>query len=133
MCPSIDDRLSPGPHGEPPASARGPAAKAGLLPGSLLHVGEPSSREVSFHCMRYTPTDLEEFTIADLGALAEVHRGPGVCWVDVDGLHDLDSIRAVCGVFEWYRHILSFSVRCFACCCFFGSGCQPYLGWAPGA
>ncbi|MFH1566875.1 MAG: magnesium/cobalt transporter CorA [Gemmatimonadota bacterium] len=79
-----------------PLPPTAPSHKAGLPPGTLLHVGEPSSRAVTVRCLHYSADAIEEITVEDPSACADrVGRG-GVCWIDVDGLHDTGVVRSVC-------------------------------------
>lgn len=63
-------------------------AKAGLPPGTLVHVGEPRAGSVEITIFDYDASNVHEEHLAELRACAE-HRGtPGVTWINVDGVHD---------------------------------------------
>ncbi len=71
------------------------SVKAGLPPGSLIHVGERRTEGVSASLIRY---DLDNFseekslTPADVCALPAYQ---GVTWVNTDGLGDTEAIRQI--------------------------------------
>ena len=65
------------------------SAKAGLPPGSVMHLGEPSNQPVCLSLIRYDEgnfVELEDITLQQ--ALAEMQK-PGVVWLNVAGLHDV--------------------------------------------
>ncbi|MDY0165817.1 MAG: magnesium/cobalt transporter CorA [Thermoguttaceae bacterium] len=62
--------------------------KAGLPPGSLVHVGEQKTPNVDIRVMDYTEQRLEEHTGVEPAAYAAFRRSPTVTWIDVVGLHE---------------------------------------------
>ncbi len=69
--------------------------KAGLPPGTLVHIGERKLDQVIVRCMAYDETRFEERQVeAPAGCLALAGK-PGVTWVDVCGLHDVDMIEQI--------------------------------------
>ncbi|GAB4264539.1 MAG: magnesium/cobalt transporter CorA [Deferrisomatales bacterium] len=68
------------------------AAKAGLPPGSLVHVGERRAEVVSLTVTGYGPDRLEEWRPSspeDVHGLLGRHP---VTWIDVSGVHDVDLV-----------------------------------------
>ncbi len=73
--------------------------KAGLPPGSLIHVGERHTEAPRLTLMRYDAQESEEEILADIdgltgqtagpGAVAGAREGHGVTWLHVEGLHDI--------------------------------------------
>lgn len=67
--------------------------KAGLPPGSLVHIGDTPAEAASIELFRYDQGFFEEqrfITVAD--CLPHLEH-PGITWVDVDGVHNVEMIR----------------------------------------
>jgi magnesium transporter len=69
--------------------------KAGLPPGSLVHVGDAQAGEVKIKGFRYTETEFEEFAVPDNEALLRLKEKEGVIWLQVDGVHQPEKISAI--------------------------------------
>lgn len=69
------------------------SVKTGLPPGSLVHIGETPAQAVSLELIGYDPAHVEEqrFQTVD-DCLPHLER-PGITWVNVEGVHDVDIIR----------------------------------------
>jgi magnesium transporter len=74
--------------------------KAGLAPGSLVHVGETPLGEVKIKGFRYTETDFEEFAVTDNDALLRLQAKEGILWLQVDGVHEPERISALGDIFS---------------------------------
>jgi magnesium transporter len=69
------------------------SVKAGLPPGSLVHIGETPSEAVSIDLIAYDQESWQEkkfLTVAD--CLPHLDH-TGVTWLNVEGVHDVDIIR----------------------------------------
>ncbi len=69
------------------------SVKAGMPPGSLVHIGETHAEAVSIDLIGYDADTFEELrfqTVDD--CLLHLER-PGITWVDVEGVHDVEIIR----------------------------------------
>jgi magnesium transporter len=67
--------------------------KAGLAPGSLVHIGEKKIETVKITLINY---DQEQLLEKDLSAIEEsfTYRDTApVTWINVDGLHELDVVE----------------------------------------
>lgn len=67
--------------------------KAGLPPGTLVHVGEESGETVRISLIDYAVDHFEE---REVGAVEECFpdgEGPVVCWINVDGIHEVDVVK----------------------------------------
>jgi magnesium transporter len=62
--------------------------KAGLPPGTLVHVGEPVAEEPRISVMVYDTTRLEQEYVDTVGEAFPLRDAPSVTWVSVDGIHD---------------------------------------------
>jgi len=69
--------------------------KAGLPPGSLVHVGDAHPGDVKIRGFRYTETEFEEFAVPDNEALLRLKDKEGIIWLQVDGMHQPEKISAI--------------------------------------
>lgn len=80
--------------------------KAGLPPGSLVHIGEKHAETVRVRFMAYTPDHVEE---RDLSAVEEslAHKDrDSVTWIHVDGIHDVDTVERLGRHFDIHPLVL---------------------------
>lgn len=66
--------------------------KAGLPPGSLIHLGEKKTDEPRLSLVRYDAKALEEYEISSLEDLRPLEEGR-TTWINVDGLHDVQFLE----------------------------------------
>ncbi|NCO36641.1 MAG: magnesium and cobalt transport protein CorA, partial [Armatimonadetes bacterium] len=62
--------------------------KAGMPPGSLVHVGGRKAEQARITVVRYNETHYEESEVADVSECLPPEGFEGVTWVNVDGIHD---------------------------------------------
>lgn len=87
--------------------ARSDAAKVGLAPGTLIHIGQEREGPVEVRLTHFQPdTGLEERTVATPAELREYRDRPGVTWIDVTGVHDLDLVADIGEVFGLHPLLL---------------------------
>jgi magnesium transporter len=67
--------------------------KAGLPPGSIIHVGDDRVEDVTITILDYNTDKLTETTITDMAELELAKRPDAVTWINVSGIHDADTIR----------------------------------------
>jgi len=67
--------------------------KAGLPPGTLIHVGERRTEEVGITLIDYDETDVDEKEDVNLEDCLPFKALPTVTWVNVTGIHDVDVIK----------------------------------------
>lgn len=70
-----------------------PSRKIGLSPGTLVHLGRRLADRVSievYHCAPGRPAEHRMVETAD--ELAAYRDAPGLTWVDVNGIHDVELI-----------------------------------------
>jgi magnesium transporter len=71
------------------------ASKEGLPPGSLIHIGEAPADAVSISVFSYDEQRLQE-NYSETLDLNLIHPKPsGVVWVDVEGVHQVETIRSL--------------------------------------
>ncbi len=68
--------------------------KTGLAPGELVHIGQQRSDKVIINLIRYNEHEWEEYEIK---SAAEIPTPDPkyVTWLNVDGLHDVDTIKTI--------------------------------------
>jgi magnesium transporter len=80
--------------------------KAGLPPGTLVHVGERKVEEVKIRIMDYRETHFEERELATVEELAPFLEKPAVKWIDVIGIHQVDMIQKIGNLFDLHPLVL---------------------------
>lgn len=71
------------------------SVKSGLPPGTLVHIGERSEREIGITVMDYNAAGCEEKKIKALNECFYYTDTSLVTWIDVEGLHEIEIIRQV--------------------------------------
>ncbi|PLX48047.1 MAG: magnesium and cobalt transport protein CorA [Desulfobulbaceae bacterium] len=74
--------------------------KAGLPPGSLVHVGNTPTGDTKIKGLRFTETEFEVFAVPDNDALMRLKEKEGTIWLQVDGLHQPEKISAIGEIFS---------------------------------
>jgi magnesium transporter len=67
--------------------------KAGLPPGTLVHIGEKKVNEVKISMIDYDETQIQERDVASLEECLRFKEKPTVTWVNVTGIHDVKIIE----------------------------------------
>ena len=67
--------------------------KAGLAPGSLVHVGEPRAEKPRLTAMVYDSSQLLEEELETIGDAFPLCKAPSVTWINVDGIHQVDVVE----------------------------------------
>lgn len=92
------------PHGagKMPKIIKGRSKKSGLPPGTLVHIGEKSDREIRIKVMDYGRDRCEEKEIKGLQECFYFADTSVVSWIDVEGLHEVELIQQLgdCGGFS---------------------------------
>lgn len=71
------------------------AAKAGLPPESLVHVGERKSEQAEITVVDYDPHHLVERVVHSVDECRPFRDTPTVTWINVAGIHDIEVLRAL--------------------------------------
>jgi magnesium transporter len=69
------------------------SAKSGLPPGTLVHIGEKSDREIRVAILDYNEAGCEERGITALKDSFYYMDSGSVTWIDVQGLHEVEIIK----------------------------------------
>ena len=67
--------------------------KAGLSPGTLVHIGEKKAETAKFSLINYDPEQLQEKELATIDESFAYKDTPPVTWINIDGLHEIDIIE----------------------------------------
>lgn len=73
--------------------------KAGLAPGTLMHVGEKKVEKVRIRLIDYDEKQLQEREIETIEECFPFKDKPTVSWINIDGLHDVEVIENIGGCF----------------------------------
>jgi len=93
----------PGP-GDPPPPASGAALnhrlkklsqKAGLSPGTLVHIGERKTDRIRLDLIRYNPAWIEERELSSADIPGLESKADSFFWLNVEGLHDTELIESL--------------------------------------
>jgi magnesium transporter len=80
--------------------------KAGLPPGSLIHVGKRLTDKVKVSVIDYSSTHFDEELMENINACLEFQKTPSVSWINIDGLHDISLIEKVGQAFDLHPLLL---------------------------
>ncbi|MFW6157733.1 MAG: magnesium/cobalt transporter CorA [Planctomycetota bacterium] len=77
----------------------------GLPPGTLVHVGQPRTGAARIRVIDYSRSDVQEHDVSP-DQCARFLDSNTVTWINVDGIHDLDLIRALGREFKLHPLLL---------------------------
>ena len=77
--------------------------KAGLPPGTLVHVGEKKVDSVRVTYLDYDQKDVEVKQVSTVEECYPFKATPTVTWINIDGLHDVEMMEKL-GKERWYSH-----------------------------
>jgi magnesium transporter len=80
--------------------------KAGLPPGTPVHIGEKSSDQTRISVMLYNDERTVEKEVVDPVHLEPLMREAGVLWVNVDAVHDVTMLERMAKLFGLHPLIL---------------------------
>jgi magnesium transporter len=80
--------------------------KAGLSPGSLVHIGDKKVDSIKISLINYDAEHLDEKQLPTVEASYPYRDTPPVTWINVDGLHDLNAIEKMGGHFGIHPLVL---------------------------
>ena len=76
--------------------------KPGLVPGTLMPPPDAFSPK-TVHVIHYTAEDLEETDVENVKVLARYKDGPGVTWINADGVGNVELIQELGRIFDLHR------------------------------
>ena len=69
--------------------------KAGLPPGTLVHIGEKKTEKPRIRLMDYSEDHLEEKDLESIEEGFPYKDTPTVTWINVDGIHEVDVVEKI--------------------------------------
>ena len=82
------------------------SSKAGLPPGTLVHVGEKKVESVKITFIDYDEQSFQEKQVPSIEECLTLKDTPTVSWINIDGLHDIDLLEKLGKGFELHPLIL---------------------------
>ena len=79
----------------------------GLEPGTVVHIGEVSYRDVNIIYIRYNKNEIQEITVNSLENIIPFEDTGSVHWIHIDGIHEisvLEDIGGACSFTGRYCH-----------------------------
>jgi magnesium transporter len=74
--------------------------KAGLPPGTLIHIGEKKSEKIRITVFEYHEDGCRERELASLSEYIPSKDKTTVTWINIDGLHQMNVIETIGGLFN---------------------------------
>jgi magnesium transporter len=69
--------------------------KVGLVPGTLVHIGERKIEKVRIRIIDYDETQLEEKEVKTVEECFPFKDKPTISWINIDGLHDVEVVEKI--------------------------------------
>jgi len=69
--------------------------KVGLVPGTLVHIGERKIEKVRIRIIDYDGTQLEEKEVKTVEECFPFKDKPTISWINIDGLHDVEVVEKI--------------------------------------
>ena len=80
--------------------------KAGLPPGTLVHIGERKQESVRITLIDYDEQNVREKQVDEIEQCFQFKTTPTVTWINIDGLHDIQVIEKIGKNFDFHPLIL---------------------------
>jgi magnesium transporter len=82
------------------------SGKAGLPPGTLVHVGERKTEAVRTTVIDYDAENFQEKQVSSIEECFPFKATPSVTWINIDGLHEVELIEKLGAQFEAHPLVL---------------------------
>jgi magnesium transporter len=69
--------------------------KAGMIPGSLVHIGYAYQKESKITVIRYDENSFDEKQVNSIADLCDEKDLPGNVWINIDGLQDVTLLESI--------------------------------------
>lgn len=79
---------------------------AGLVPGTLVHVGEKKTGRIRISVIDYDGKRFQEKEIKKIEDCFPYKDTPTVTWINIDGIHDVETIEKIGSYFELHPLVL---------------------------
>jgi magnesium transporter len=80
--------------------------KAGLPPGTLVHIGEKKTEELKITIMDYDETHFQEKEIKTIEECFAFKEKPTVTWINIDGLHQVEILERLGDCYGFHPLVL---------------------------
>jgi magnesium transporter len=80
--------------------------KAGLSPGTLLHVGERKVDDINITIMDYDEAHLREKVVDTIDTCGQFTETDSITWINISGIHDVDMIQKLGNYFSLHPLVL---------------------------
>jgi len=80
--------------------------KAGLPPGSLIHIGEQKTEKAEISILQYDGSAIHEKKIKNIREYIPLKEMPAVTWIDICGIDKADTINDIGTIFELHPLVL---------------------------
>ena len=87
-------------------SKRKTSSKAGLMPGSIVYIGEKREGMASIRIIEYGESEYRDIKSATLDNCRALKDSPKMGWINVDGIHDVSIIEQLGAHYEIHPLIL---------------------------
>ena len=82
-------------NAERPKQVKRRSKKAGLPPGTLVHIGEKKTENVRITYLDYDEQNFQEKQVTNIEECFAFKETPTVTWINIDGIHDIDIIEKI--------------------------------------
>jgi len=82
------------------------SSKAGLPPGTLIHVGEKKVESVRITFIDYDEQSFQEKQVSNIEECLKLKDTHTVSWINIDGLHDIELLEKLGKEFELHSLLL---------------------------
>jgi magnesium transporter len=87
----------------------------GQVPGSLIFIGKQKVERTTINVIDYDADNLNEFELTGVDQLADLATSSSVTWINIYGLHDIETIRSIGARFTihalWLEDVLNTGQR----------------------
>jgi len=80
--------------------------KAGLPPGTLVHIGEKKAEQIRITLIDYNEQNIQERVVETIEECFPFKKTPTVTWINIDGLNSVETIEKIGKHFELHPLIL---------------------------
>lgn len=88
-----------------PRKFKGRTKKIGLPPGSLVYIGEVRDK-VRIRVVNYDKENLQDKILEDFGDCSSLKEQPGVKWIDIVGIHNVELMDKIGKCFDLHPLVL---------------------------
>lgn len=80
--------------------------KAGLPPGTPVHIGAPKIGEPHITLIHYDGTHISEETVQDISSCGAWRDKPGVTWINIEGVHRIELLEQLGRIFDLHPLVI---------------------------